>query len=351
MSQILTKLSNINRETLEPNYYKTSDKLSSLLDETDKFIQNSFKDFIQKNTSPNLQEALFKSMNNKAHFERSLFVRIGYELFNNNWQSIKGYLLSTEFKYASLVVTDDIFDDNDIRMSNKSICKEYGDNIAISLAAILKSLSSLSLLGLKRETINSIAILDEKAHIQTYEGQILDIESEKKSIVALDESFYLDLIRKTTAEDIGFCFEAGGRLANCSEEDAIALRNAGVSLGIAMQLRDDLLDYIVDEDLINKEPFRDFNGKHLRLPIFLAYKFANHSEKQKILELYKSGANTTEDKNIIANLVMQEEVLIYIENLLDKLKQNSVSNINKIATNNQNILNCFNELINNVIRV
>lgn len=354
MSQILTKLSNIDRESLSIKRTELNMSLSVILAETDKVIINAINNCINENTSKEYHYILKKALQNKENLERGFFVRMGFELFNPNWKHIENAMASVELRYSNLVVTDDIFDNNDIRMQSNSIKKEFGDHFAISIAAILKSLSSIALKKQVKESMLSLNILteiDEKSHILIYEGQLMDLSTEKMNIEDLSEHYYLDLIKKTTGDDVGFCFELGGRLASCTEEQAIFLRNAGISLGSAMQARDDLLDYVNDNKFINKRPFRDFNSKKLRLPIYLANKFADNEDRKKLKKLYETGLQSERDAQFISNLVFKEEVLIYLENLLAKLKESASRNFCKIETKQKSVVEYFDNILNDIVTI
>lgn len=354
MSQILTKISAIDRETSAIKKNEINVLLSGILTETDTIIIDAINSCIENNTSKEYHNILKGALKNKENFERGFFVRLGFEMFNSDWKSISNAMASVELRYSNLVVTDDIFDNNDIRMQANSIRKELGDNYAISIAAILKSLSSIALIRQMKDSnigFNTLTELDEKSHIQIYEGQLMDLSTEKMEIENLSEHFYLDLIKKTTGDDVGFCFELGGRLAGCSEEEAIYLRNAGTSLGTAMQTRDDLLDYVNDNDLINKRPFRDFSSRKLRLPIYLAYKFASAEERVRIKDLYILGIKDEIDTKFISKVVFREEVLIYLENLLAKLKESASNNFHKINTTQKTGVDYFDTIINDIVKI
>jgi len=354
MSQILTKISTIDRKLFSVKKNELNLLLKGVLSDTDKVITDSINTFIESNTSKEYHNILKGASKNKENYERGFFVRMGFELFNPDWQSICDAMASVELRYANLVVTDDIFDDNDIRMLSSSIRKQYGDNDAISIAAILKSLSSIALIRqINKNSLDPIVLmqLGEKSHICIYEGQLMDLSTSKLEIDDLSEHFYLDLIKKTTGDDVGFCFELGGRLAGCEEKDALNLRGAGTSLGIAMQVRDDLLDYVNDDSLINKRPFRDFSSRKLRLPIYLAYKFATTNEKSRIETLYRLGIQDEKDAKFISKVVFKEEVIIYLENLLEKLKESAFNNFHEIDTMQKSVVDIFDTIINDIVKI
>lgn len=354
MAQILTKVNNLRDiDLVDNNNTIDNSKIETLLSETSKVTIDAYKPLIANYSSPKYNDILIRSMYNKQYFERAFFVRLGYEFFKPDWTSIANALASVELRYTSLVVTDDIFDNNDIRMGKDSIPKEVGVNNAVSLAAILKSLSSIALTeSIKKatpslEVINRILIADEKSHLDVYEGQLADIETEAFSIGELNEDFYLDMIRKTTGEDVGYCLELGALLAGCTNKEADYLKSAGIALGTIMQLRDDMIDYINSEEIINKIPFRDFEENKLRLPIILAYKFANDKEKKTIEELIKKNILTKDERDTISKLVLKEEVTIYATNIMSKMKDSILVNLERL--NNTKQQDIMKQLIFNVV--
>lgn len=355
MSQILTNIKSVAAST---NSYYTDVIVDSIVDkllrETDILVKNTYTEIFRANTEWNYHEILSYSMKNKKNFERAYFVRFGYELFKTNWQVIANALTSVELRYASLVVTDDIFDKNDIRMGDKSLPKKVGNNISVSIAGILKSLSSIALtnqlteLDLEAHTINRINFLDEKSHLNVYEGQIMDINTENFKIEDLSEEFYIDMIRKTTGEDVGYCLELGGLLAGCSYDEAELVRSFGISLGTMMQLRDDLIDYINSKEVINKVPFRDFEQNKKRLPLILAYKFATNDERACIDELLDKDQLTDDERELIGNLIFKKEAVLYSNNVMLKLKESLFENFNRLKTNEKS-QGIISEIVNNIV--
>lgn len=91
------------------------------------------------------------------------------------------------------------------------------------------------------------------------EGQQKDMDFESRPYVSVDE--YLDMIRQKTAVLLGFSLEMGALLAGAPEKDCELLYEAGVNLGIAFQLQDDMLDLYGGEafgkqiggDIINRK--------------------------------------------------------------------------------------------------
>ena len=261
MAQILTKIKKVSTSLGHKNEYDNLEDnlLETSLLENDKIVLPVLKEIIRKYTDKSIWEALDYSLINKSHFDRAFFVRLGCEAVGGDFKSILPALASVELRYASGTAIDDVFDYNSERMGKPSMPKLYGNNLALCYGAILKSISSVSLLSLynsNRVDLKSfieINIKDEFTHYQVYLGQVSDILSEKLNIEEITDDFYLDMIKNATGVDAGYCFELGCLLGGGSIEQQKYFYEFGVSLGTAMQLRDDLLDYVNDKDLINKE--------------------------------------------------------------------------------------------------
>ena len=338
MAQILTKVSHISKSLDN----KDSDSgfkyqlLENSLNETDKLILPILKELIKRYIDKSVWDQLEYSLINKAHFDRAFFVKLGCEAVGGDYTRILSAMASVEFRYASGTAIDDVFDDNDERMGKLSMPTKYGQNSSISLAAILKSLSSISLLSnfkdinIDPSSFININIKDEFTHYQVYLGQLSDIRSERLPIDEITDSFYLDMIKNSTGVDAGYCFELGCLLGGGTKGQQNSIYELGVALGTAMQIRDDLLDYVNDSALINKEPFRDFETKKKRLPIIIAYRFGNESNRETIKRLFTKEILSEADKATLSTLINDEFVLGYINKLKNELLETAMVNFQKI---------------------
>jgi geranylgeranyl pyrophosphate synthase len=347
MAQILTQVSQVSKSlNNESNDIGFQSKLfEQSLNETDNLIFPILKKLIHQNIDKSIWDELEYSLINKAHFDRAYFVKLGCQAVGGDFTQILPAMASVEFRYASGTAIDDVFDANDERMGKASMPIKYGQNPALSLAAILKSLSSISLLSnfkdlnIDPESFIAINIKDEYTHYHVYLGQLADLKSENLEIDEITDSFYLDMIKNSTGVDAGYCFELGCVLGGGSKEQQKSLYEFGVALGSAMQVRDDLLDYVNNRALINKEPFRDFETKKKRLPIIIAYRFGNKNDKETIQYLLKKEKLNEDDKIKLSSLISDDFVLGYINKLKKELLQTAISSFHKVnATKNSKVI-------------
>ena len=90
---------------------------------------------------------------------------------------------------------------------------------------------------------------------------------------------YLAVIRGKTAELFAAACEVGPVLANRPKAEQTACRSVGMNLGIAFQLVDDVLDYGGKAAKLGKNIGDDFREGKITLPVVLAFRRGNDSER------------------------------------------------------------------------
>jgi octaprenyl-diphosphate synthase len=91
----------------------------------------------------------------------------------------------------------------------------------------------------------------------------------------------------------------GAVSANVTDEERNKLREFGDNLGMAFQIRDDLLDYVGKKSITGKQIGKDMAEKKLTLPLIHALENAPHSEAMVILRIVKKGAKKKELDTIL----------------------------------------------------
>jgi len=81
------------------------------------------------------------------------------------------------------------------------------------------------------------------------------------------EEQYFDILRRKTAYLFSACCEIGAILGGADEGEQAALREYGMSLGIAFQLVDDLLDFTSEEGALGKAAGVDLLEGKVTLPL------------------------------------------------------------------------------------
>jgi octaprenyl-diphosphate synthase len=131
-------------------------------------------------------------------------------------------------------------------------------------------------------------------------GELLQIEKSRK--LDITESEYFKMISDKTAALISACCELGAMTVSDQVNEREQLRQFGENLGIAFQIKDDLLDFQGDQIILGKPVGADLKEKKITLPLILSFKNSPEKEKKFILKLIKKGV-TNRDINQIYEFI------------------------------------------------
>jgi len=184
------------------------------------------------------------------------------------------------------------------------------------------------------------------------DGEILDILFEQ--IGRKDEPFiqrnrykeikekdYLAMISKKTASLIEASCLVGGIVAGARESQIKHLKNYGFNLGMAFQIRDDILDVFGKEDVLGKEIGKDIKERKIgNVVVLLTLEELSSFDRKRFLNiLNKKSINRNDVKNAIGFILktksrekayeMGEQYIIQAKNSLNKLPSNKWNDILK----------------------
>lgn len=248
---------------------------------------------------------------------RPILTLMAAELFDKDIDKAFNPAIAVEIFHNFSLLHDDLMDKADLRRGSATVHKRWNTNTAI-----------LSGDAMVIEAYKYIARVPEKYLAQTLEvfsqtamdiciGQQYDMDFEQRMDVMEDE--YLNMIRLKTAVLIGCSLKLGAIVSDASEEDADTLYQFGINLGLAFQLKDDLLDVYGDFKTFGKKPGGDIlsNKKtYLLIKALKSSKGAQKAELNKWLtaEEFDSEMKITAVKNIYDELKLK----ILVENLIEK---------------------------------
>lgn len=159
--------------------------------------------------------------------------------------------LGIEVFHNFTLLHDDIMDRADIRRGRPTVHKKWDDNTAI-LSGDVMQIAAYQLIGQTPENyLKQILELFSKTAREICEGQQYDVDFENRDEVQAEE--YLEMIRLKTAVLLACSLKTGAIIGGTDDRDAAELYNFGINLGLAFQLKDDLLDVYGDEATFGKK--------------------------------------------------------------------------------------------------
>lgn len=199
-----------------------------------------------------------------------------------------------EILHTATLVHDDVVDDANVRRGFPSINAMWKNKISVLMGDYLlaKSLIGATESG-KLEYMNVLA----NASKRLSKGELLQIEKSRK--LNITEKEYFKIVSDKTAALISACCELGAHSVDADVEKINALKQYGENLGIAFQIKDDLLDYQGNQNIVGKPVGADLKEKKITLPLLLSFHNAPDKEKNFIIKILKKGVNGHDIKHIL----------------------------------------------------
>ncbi|MBU1936435.1 polyprenyl synthetase family protein, partial [bacterium] len=131
-------------------------------------------------------------------------------------------------------------------------------------------------------------------------GQLLELTRTRRGDIS--EASYFDTIADKTAALMRACCQLGALSLGENDDVQLALAEYGESVGIAFQIRDDLLDYTGRTRVLGKRVGGDIRDKKITLPFIAAYQRAGEGKGKEMLTLLRRGAKG-KDVSLIVQFV------------------------------------------------
>ena len=211
-----------------------------------------------------------------------------------------------ELLHTATLVHDDVVDDSQERRGFFSLQALWGKKVAVLVGDYL--LSRGLLLALDNGAYRLLHILSVAVR-EMSEGELLQIQKARRLDIV--EGVYFEVIRQKTASLIAAACASGAASAGASEADIERARMLGEKAGIAFQIKDDLLDFGVED--IGKPRGIDIKEKKMTLPLIKALQDASPRERKRVVRLIKRGSDRADNVREVLEFVHASAGIAYAE--------------------------------------
>lgn len=321
-------------------YYK------SKLKEFETELKKINKTFIEKD-NPIVIDAInkFINMNGDGKFLRGCLIDLGYKL-NKNDDYAKTLSLAYETFETSILIHDDIIDNAHLRRNKETIHETYknefkkynveNDNTNNSLALCIGDLGffyTTELITKKYKNDKNLAKLLSYYNnivIKTIKGEIIDValpfieKNDKKH--TLHEEDIMEIYKlKTSWYTIVGPFVLGMILGNSKVKDMETFEKVLEPLGIAFQIKDDILGIYSSKEILGKSVYSDI--EEFKQTILYSYiKIKRNDLLDELLKYYGRSINEEESKKV-QQLFEESGALEYATNKMNGMFNEAYSNI------------------------
>jgi octaprenyl-diphosphate synthase len=186
-----------------------------------------------------------------------------------------------ELLHTATLVHDDVVDESPMRRGFFSIQALWKKKVAVLVGDYL--LSRGLLMAVDREAYDLLKITSEAVR-QMSEGELLQIEKARR--LDITEAVYFEIIQRKTASLIAACCACGAASVGADADAVERMRRFGELVGLAFQIKDDLLD-LGDGERIGKPTGGDIRERKMTLPLIHTLQEANAQKRRRLIRLVK----------------------------------------------------------------
>lgn len=279
-----------------------------------------------------------------ANFEKGKMLRptmclLVYEALTGSHKNALPVAAAIEIIHNFTLIHDDIEDGDKTRRGRSTAWAVWGQPLAINVGDYLYTLAFHTVANLNPaifpvERILKVQQLITQSCLILTMGQDLDLRFEQMPDVST--AMYLDMVYKKT----GALLEAAilsGAVLGTSDTDAINnYQQFARNIGIAFQVRDDILGIWGDSARTGKSANNDLRRKKKTLPVLYTLNKVTGTDKARLKQLY-AGPDPLSDEQIefARECLTWADAYRYAQGKADTYIENAFSALNKTGIKNQ----------------
>lgn len=242
-----------------------------------------------KSDIPLLKIILNYIFRRKGKQMRPLLVFLSAKLNGNINESTYVAATFIELLHTASLVHDDVVDDAHERRGSLSINALWNSKIAVLVGDYM--LSTGLLISVEKSRYDMLEIVSEAVRSMS-EGELLQLQKARKQNIR--ENDYFKIISAKTAALIAACTACGATSVTGDQDVIQLMKEFGENIGIAFQIRDDLLDYD-GGGFTGKTAGNDVKERKITLPLIYALENTTWLERHHILNIVKKGRKTSSE--------------------------------------------------------
>ncbi len=280
-----------------------------------------------KTKVPLLNVVLNYLLRRKGKQMRPMFVFLTSKMFGEINDSSYTAASLIELLHTATLIHDDVVDESYKRRDYFSINALWKSKVSVLVGDYL--LSKGLLLSVENKEFELLEIVSDAVK-QMSEGELLQIKKSRK--IFIDESEYFKIISKKTASLIAACTACGTRSISTDPALIEKMKSFGEKVGLAFQIKDDLLDY---QKLakIGKPTGNDIKEKKVTLPLIYALQNAGPAEAKSMKKLFGKSKKKHEDVQKVIDFVETHSGIGGAQQKMNELKEEAIQLLKEFPQN------------------
>ena len=224
------------------------------------------------------------------------------------------YAAASELLHNATLLHDDVADDSDQRRGVPTVMSLMGPSVSV-LVGDYWLVKAMELILGSAESDNKVIKVFSKTLSDLAEGEMLQLQKAQKGDT--DENDYLRIIYNKTASLFeAACVSAAISVDACPEYEQAA-KSYAVALGLAFQIKDDILDY-AGTDSVGKPLGVDILEQKITMPLLGAFANVSSEEEERVRKMIKDIVDHPEYRDEIVSFAKSNGGIEYAVEQLDR---------------------------------
>ena len=291
----------------------------------EKHFRNSMKSHV-----PLLDKIMYYIIRRKGKRVRPMFVFLSAKICGEIGEPTFTAASLIELLHTATLVHDDVVDDSQKRRGFFSVNALWKNKIAVLVGDYL--LSKGLLLAIDNDEFKLLKIVSTEVK-EMSEGELMQMEKARR--LDITEEVYFTIIRQKTASLIASACAAGA--ASTTNDDGLIkqMQQIGETIGIAFQIKDDLLDYSTKDT--GKPRAIDIKEKKLTLPLIYTLQNVSAREKRRIMSTVKNHNTDSRRVQEVITKVSETGGLDYAETAMNQYRDKAIELLAEMPENEATI--------------
>lgn len=304
------------------------------IQELEKIIAKNFDEISFDNDPINLYSPINYILSIGGKRVRPLLALIAVDMFEGDINKAIKPAMAIEIFHNFSLLHDDLMDKSDTRRGKPTVHKKWNNNIAILSGDAMLIEAYKYIAEVSDNLLPEILNVFSNMAIDVCKGQQLDMDFETQENVS--EAEYLEMIRLKTAVLIASALKIGAILSGAKASDAELLYNYGINIGLAFQLKDDILDVYGNQSVFGKKIGEDIINNKKTFLLIKSLETSNSKQREE-LEKWIAKADFDENEKIGAVKKIYEELNIKAvsESMVQKYYQSAIDCLSSINVSDE----------------
>ncbi len=301
---------------------------------TAKEIQDTVKELFEKENFIQQPKELYEPIDYTLALGgkrlRPTLLLASCDMFGGDISQASSAAVGIEVFHNFTLLHDDLMDKSPLRRGKETVYRRWNDNTAILSGDTMFALAYRYFLRQWHPNMEAILKTFTETAIGVCDGQQYDMNFETQSDVSIPD--YMKMIELKTAILLAGAIKIGALYANASEKDIDTLYRAGISIGLAFQLQDDLLDAYGDVAVFGKQTGTDIKDNKKTYLYLKALQDADNTQQQTLRQLFDTTPDNADEKiKTVIGIYNKLNIKQKVEQEIDHLFDDGLKLINAIS--------------------